>query len=215
MTAPAAMPTEEEIGKLLIEARSQKPLPADVWAAEAAHVREMEAKYPDYITSFSMGCDATRQARAILSFFAPILAEKEREIAWLKADRDNSNGLLDACRHERNVLQKICAERADAVDAAKAEIEKLRAHHDRVHKLRDAAFEQAHRANEDLIGWRDRALAAEAALAAERKRCLSAVRAYVQAPDNTPRSDDYMLGFAAGANYTAQRNAAAIRAQGE
>lgn len=45
-----------------------------------------------------------------------IVAERRRlttEIERLTADRDNSNRLLDECRHERNVLQKICAERAD------------------------------------------------------------------------------------------------------
>lgn len=66
----AKLPTEDEIGLALIEARSQKRLPADIWAAEVAHIREMEAKYPEYITSFSLGCDALRQARAMLAIFA-------------------------------------------------------------------------------------------------------------------------------------------------
>lgn len=39
----------------------------------------------------------------------------EETIEYLRADRDNSNRLLDECRHERNVLQKICAERADDI----------------------------------------------------------------------------------------------------
>lgn len=45
-------------------------------------------------------------------------------IAYLIEDRNNSNRLLDECRHERNVLQKICAERSDEIErlaAPKAE----------------------------------------------------------------------------------------------
>ena len=37
-----------------------------------------------------------------------------------EADRDNSNVLLDECRRERNLLQKICAQRADALAIATA-----------------------------------------------------------------------------------------------
>lgn len=58
----------------------------------------------------------------------------------------------------------------------------------------------------------NRALAAEAALAGERERCRSAIKSHVQRPDDVARSDDYMVGFAAGANYTAEQIAAAIRA---
>lgn len=38
------------------------------------------------------------------------------ELAFLRLDRDNSNLLLDECRHERNVLQGICSQRADAIE---------------------------------------------------------------------------------------------------
>lgn len=37
------------------------------------------------------------------------------DLAAAEADRDNSNRLLDECRLERNVLQKICAERSDEI----------------------------------------------------------------------------------------------------
>ena len=69
-----------------------------------------------------------------------------------------------------------------------------------------------------------RALAAEAkcdalrerverAAADEREACAAEIVSVVQAPGNFERSEDYMLGFAAGANHTADRNAAAIRAR--
>jgi hypothetical protein len=77
----AKLPTEEEIGLALIEARSQKRLAADIWAAEVAHVHEMEAKYPEYITAFSLGCDALRQARAMLALFAIEARAKEVGLA--------------------------------------------------------------------------------------------------------------------------------------
>lgn len=50
------------------------------------------------------------------------------------------------------------------------------------------------------------------AVAIEREACQSLIASYIQAPGNTERSEDYLLGFAAGANYTADRNASAIRA---
>lgn len=40
----------------------------------------------------------------------------QQELAYLRSDRDNSNSLLDECRHERNVLQRICAERAHKIE---------------------------------------------------------------------------------------------------
>jgi hypothetical protein len=43
-------------------------------------------------------------------------AKPSSEIGALIADRDNSNRLLDECRRERNVLQKICAQRADEIE---------------------------------------------------------------------------------------------------
>lgn len=77
----AGLPTEEEIGLALVEAREQRKLPADIWAEEVAHIREMEAKYPEYITSFSLGCDALRQARAMLALFAIEARAKEMGLA--------------------------------------------------------------------------------------------------------------------------------------
>jgi len=38
------------------------------------------------------------------------------EVGRLQADRDNSNTLLDECRHERNVLQRISASRATQIE---------------------------------------------------------------------------------------------------
>ncbi|KRE07486.1 hypothetical protein ASE63_22570 [Bosea sp. Root381] len=60
------------------------PVSLGQWDAEMAHIREMEAKHPTYITVFSTGTDALRQARAVLALFAPVLAEKEREIHDLR-----------------------------------------------------------------------------------------------------------------------------------
>lgn len=104
------------------------------------------------------GAKLMAEAAAALETLQAKLVEKDAEIERLRDDRDNSNRLLDECRHERNVLQRICAQRADALDAATA-------HQKRVHKLRDASLDQAHRANEDAIAWRNRALAAEATAA--------------------------------------------------
>lgn len=45
----------------------------------------------------------------------------------LEADRDNSNALLDECRHERNVLLRICAERAFKIERCHAALSAIRA----------------------------------------------------------------------------------------
>jgi hypothetical protein len=58
---------------------------------------------------------------------ADLLESQANALREMDADRDNSNRLLDECRHERNVLQKICAERADALSAAESERDTLRA----------------------------------------------------------------------------------------
>lgn len=61
------------------------------------------------------------------------------DLAAAEADRDNSNRLLDECRLERNVLQKICAERSD-------EIARL---------LAIQSIEQARIAAQCLFDWAD------------------------------------------------------------
>lgn len=53
-------------------------------------------------------------------------AALEARIAELRADRDNSNRLLDECRHERNVLQKICAERSDGIEKLREALETVK-----------------------------------------------------------------------------------------
>jgi hypothetical protein len=103
MTAspPAApgMPTEEEIVRVVRDWQMRPGF--DGWDAKVAAL-----------------------AADVLSLIRPAFEAKDAEIAWFKADRDNSNSLLDACRHERNVLQRICAERADVLDAAEAKLAK-------------------------------------------------------------------------------------------
>lgn len=49
--------------------------------------------------------------------------ELSEENDRLIADRDNSNRLLDECRLERNVLQKICAERSDEIERLRGALE--------------------------------------------------------------------------------------------
>ena len=46
---------------------------------------------------------------------------EKAEIERLTADLDNSNTLLDDCRRERNMLQKICAERSDEIERLRQE----------------------------------------------------------------------------------------------
>lgn len=121
--APAAMPGEEEIARALHddlyppeEARS----PADQekhWLSTEAHYRE--------------------QAQVVLALFAPILAEKEREIATEKA------------RADRNY---------------------------HVGKMAQDMFSDAEA----------RALAAEAALAAERERCAKIAEQFAEAHAQFP-----------------------------
>jgi len=65
------------------------------------------------------------QTNAVLTLFAAQPASDDA-LAKTTADRDNSNRLPDDCRHERNVLQRIGAERADALTTALAERDALR-----------------------------------------------------------------------------------------
>lgn len=121
--ALASMPSEEEIARALCEARHQMPMSPGQWDAEMAHIREMEAKHPTYITGFSTGTDAVRQARAILALFAPILAEKERDNRQLKlevAEKEETSRISIACwRDKANELEAALAgERERAAMAA-------------------------------------------------------------------------------------------------
>lgn len=116
-------------------------------------------------------------ARAILALFAPILAEKERRIANL------TYGLEEAV--ETSVKVGMTWQGA----AEKAEARALAA---------EANFETIAQGNQVLI---DKLYAAEAALAAERERCIAIVDGY----DPTLNA---RTGFA-------DEIAAAIRAQAE
>lgn len=118
----AAVPSEEEIARVLATALRQEVIPDGSWRGMVESFRELEAKFPDYAEGYSTATDAFRQARAVLALFAPILAEKEREIERYEA----------MIKHEQDAAIHWCGE------AAK---------------------------------FNDRALAAEAALAAERERC--------------------------------------------
>lgn len=149
--APAAVPSEGDVALVLAEARHQMKVAPAEWTAEMAHIRDMEAKHPTYITGFSTGTDALRQARAVLALFAPILAEKEARI--------------------RELAMQALAD------------------------------------DQQLTASLDRALAAEAALAAVEGKIAKAL------PDIAPTVEDWLFNGASDQD-AAKAIAAAIRAQG-
>lgn len=75
-TAPAEMPGEEEIGRLLMKQFY------DQWYAPHRPAYQGSV-YWDYVNGSSAWAPS---ARAILALFAPILAEKEREVAVWQAE---------------------------------------------------------------------------------------------------------------------------------
>lgn len=143
---------------------------------------------------------AVFKARAILDLFAPILAEKERDNRQLKlavAEEEATSRIGIACWRDR----------ANEMEA----------------RARAAEQEASENASRETL-WREqlrkeeaRALAAEAALAAERERCLAIVEA--QVPDWVKeRSGPYWDGYREAMEDAAEdmrKGAAAIRAEGE
>jgi hypothetical protein len=161
---PAAMPSEEDVARVLATALRQEPIPDTAWAGLVASFRELEAKFPDYAEGYSTSTDAFRQARAVLALFAPVLAEKEREIEQIKATRDSYYRTIEAQGRENSAY------------------------------LDHWQFAEA------------RALAAEAALAAERERCARIAQNQVREADSE---------WAEGFSVAAAGIASAIRSQGE
>lgn len=160
--APAAMPSVEDVARIICRRVHEAICPnAEDWRPGELE-RKVDIYWPHY----------TREARAILALFAPILAEKERDIRQLKLE----------------------------------------------------VAEERETGRISIYGWRDkanemeaRALAAEAALAAERQRCLAIVEA--QVPEWVKqRSGPYWDGYREAMEDAAddiRKGAAAIRAQGE
>jgi len=182
--APAEMPGVEEIARVLCEARHQMPVSPDQWAAEVAHIKAMEVKHPTYITGFSTGTDAMRQARAILALFAPILAEKDgyKEIVRQAAAARDAAGYIGAVW---DCIDDLSA-RALAAEAALAELRKQM-----------LADEGQHRD----------------ALAAERERLLALVEDACAIPPADFAGME-LEAFHRGADAMNNAIAAAIRAQG-
>lgn len=109
---------ESDKARLLAHIRATKPVASVEVIAVALNTLDTAITWAD-------GTRATihlTRAKEVSSLLQSLAAS----LTWMTGDLDNSNGLLDGCRHERNVLQRICVERADALEAAEAEVEKLR-----------------------------------------------------------------------------------------
>ena len=189
MTAPAAMPSEEDVARVI----AQNP-PNRSWEEHKDSMRLVRDHLPT--------------ARAILGLFAPILAENERQLRKLADD-------WDAYGVEQEMRMLDWRDRALAAMPSDADLERLVDEIQRgdqspgyyVAAVRAVIDDAAkadwtkHGATEISLGqWKARALAAEAALAAERERCAQiAYRVCAETRHVT-------LG---------DKAAAAIRAQGE
>lgn len=181
-TAPAAMPGEEDVARVLRPA---------VWArCDAAGVTDTSTGTGITIGDLSARRISLDDARAILALFAPILAEKEQRDAAIAKQAEFDAWLEDLAQNPPPVsdaLRKLYA------DYQAAGIKSL---------VTEAS-------------WEARALAAEAALAAERERCARIAEAHDGLPCRSllegQRGEDYDSGQIDASTSIA----AAIRAQGE
>lgn len=123
-TAPAAMPGEEEVARLVDAYAFKSWQQAHDYEIKTTGDAEEAVRFADWSVGKRVD-EAREKARAVLDLFAPILAEKEREKESLKLDRDaaqlNEAEALDLMNEYKAALEAaeaaLAAERALLVRA--------------------------------------------------------------------------------------------------